>query len=135
MLNSHQVLTLLATALGSGVGVSLLVAAGKKFGFVKSLAHELVMATSLIAGAAQYVIQFHSNLPTSVLGVSTLSVYGFSQLVYKNSSRLNSFLGKVYGGNSQPASQTTASETPAASESAATSEQPAANAEGNVLAV
>lgn len=96
-IDSHQIITLLSVALGGGAGVSVLVAGLKKIGWVKNLTHELVVLTSVLAGAAQFVLQFHSKLPSSVLGVSTVSIYGFSQLVYKFSGRINQVLSGVYG--------------------------------------
>src|SRR5487761_1117312 len=118
-LTSHEIITLLSSALGGGVGGSLLGAGFKKFGWVKNLAHELVVLTSIAAGAAQFVLQFHSKMPSSVLGVSTVSIYGFSQLVYKFSGRLNSLLSRVYGNNGSVA--TAANQTPEVSSTAAVS--------------
>lgn len=100
-LTTHTILVLLGSVLGGGVGVSLVAQAVKKLGKMESekLIHTLVVAVSLISGAAQYVLQYHSKLPTAFLGISTASIYGFSQLVFKGSKYANEFLGKVYTSN------------------------------------
>lgn len=126
-LTSHEIITLLSTALGGGAGVSLLIAGLKKVGWVDKLAHEMVVLTSVLAGAAQFVLQFHSKMPSSVLGVSTVSIYGFSQLVYKFSGRANQLLSRVYAGKGPVSTSETQVVTPTvqtSSETAATNDAP-----------
>ena len=125
-LSTHEILVLLGSVLGGGVGVSLVAQFVKKTAKMQSthLIHAFVVAISVIGAAAQYVMQYHSKLPSSFLGVSSVSIYGFSQLLYRGSKSANAFLGKVYASNASGSAKaetpvvTTATETTSASNDA-----------------
>ena len=126
--STHEIYVLIASLFAGGVGVSLVAQFIKKVAKMQTdhLIHLMVLGVTGIAAAAQYIIQYHSKLPASVLGVSTASIYGFSQLVFKYSKYTNGFLSKVYSKETGTTTETT-SAAPVASvsePSAATSDTP-----------
>jgi len=126
-LSTHEILVLLGSVLGGGVAVSLLAQAVKKSGLVKDLVHIFVVALSAIGAVAQYLVQYHSKLPVTFLGISGASIYGVSQLVYNWSKTANGFLAKAYGSNSSTTvtgTTTTTATAPIAPAAASDEEQP-----------
>lgn len=131
-LSTHEILVLLGSVLGGGVGVSLVAQFVKKTAKMQSthLIHAFVVAISVLGAAAQYVMQYHSKLPSSFLGVSSVSIYGFSQLLYRGSKTANAFLGKVYASNAsnQPTVSATVGSTATVSLTSQTTSNDAAEA-------
>ena len=97
-------LPFLATLLGGGVAVSLIAQAAKKaFGLNSGhVIHLMVVALSVVAAVAQYVLQA-KNLPASVLGLNVSTVYAASQFAYNESGYLKTLLGRVNISLSDPA--------------------------------
>lgn len=89
-------LPLLATLFGGGVAVTLIAQAVKKvFGLNSAhVIHLMVMAVSVAAAVAQYLLQ-NKNLPVEVLGLSSGFVYAVSQAVYKEAGYISDFLSRV----------------------------------------
>lgn len=98
--------------IGIGGGVVIVSQLIKKlFGLNSShVIHLMVVAVSIVAAAAQYVLQL-KNVPVEVLGISSASIYGLSQGVYKEAKYVSDFLGKVNAYNS---SQNTSAQADAA---------------------
>lgn len=95
--NGHQILVILASLLGGGVGVSLFAQLLKKVFKMKTNAviHTMVIAISVIASVAQYILQLKSQLPPVILGISLTSIYGISQVVFKYSQYAGHFFNDV----------------------------------------
>ena len=106
-------LPFVATLLGGGVAVTLIAQAIKRiFGLSSGhVIHLMVVAISLVAAAAQYVLQA-KQLPLEVLGISGTTIYGVSQFVYNESGYLKNLVGRVQI-NLAPATVPLASATPA----------------------
>lgn len=88
----------LGLAIGGGaVLVPLLAQAFKKvFGLESGVViHTMVLALGVILAGAQYVMQVHGQLPIALPGVSALTMYGVSQLVYKYAGYSKDILGRV----------------------------------------
>lgn len=116
-INGHQIIVLLLTLLGGGVGVSI-VAQGLKKLFklnVNSVIRTMVAAASAVAAGAQYAVTLKSKVPPEILGVTATTIYGASQLVFQYSKDFSGFMAKVqaFDAAQKPAAaSTTAVETP-----------------------
>lgn len=104
---THSLVVVLGTLLAGGVGVHLAANILKKFFGLKSssVIHTLVLALAAVASGMQYFWQIHSSLPPVILGISTTTVYGFSQIIYRYSGYTSDFLGKVKAYNDSIAPQ------------------------------
>jgi len=99
--------------LGSGVLVTLVAQALKKLPKLEreEVIHTMVVVLSVAAAVAQYVFQIKGQLPLKFLGVSTLTIFGVSQIVYKYAGYGLNFLSRV---QIVDGSQTSASQADAA---------------------
>lgn len=100
----NHVLPFLGVLLGGGVGVALASQAIKKAAGLNSghVIHLMVAGVSVVAAVAQYVLQL-KNVPVEVLGISFASIYGFSQVAYKESGYIKDFLGRIQIADANPA--------------------------------
>lgn len=117
---THNLLLTLGTLLAGGIGVHLVANLLKRLFGLKSssVIHTMVLALAAVASGMQYFWQLHSNLPPVVLGISTTTVYGFSQIIYRYAGYASDFLGKVnaYQASVAPASQAPVSMPPVPAE-------------------
>jgi hypothetical protein len=109
-LDNETLLKLLAVMISGGVGVSLVAQFLKKQLGLKTNAviHTVVLVLASLAAFAQYFQQIHSQLAPSILGISTATIYGISQLVFKYASYGSAFVSKVnaYNQGQSPATST-----------------------------
>jgi hypothetical protein len=96
VLNGHEIIILLSVFFGGGVGVAIAAYLFKVvFGLQSSkVIHTMVVALTVVAAGAQYLLSL-KNIPPTVLGVSSTAIYGVSQLVYKGVKAANVFLSEV----------------------------------------
>jgi hypothetical protein len=122
-----NVMPFILSLLGGGVLVVLL-AQGIKRVFGMNSEHAIHIMVALVSGAAalaQYILNFR-GLPVEVLGVSSTSIYGISQFVYKESKYVSDLLSRVQAANKSNSSAAPAVATPAVSAPGeATTGQPA----------
>jgi hypothetical protein len=112
---TNQLITLLTTLLGGGVGITFIAHATRKYAKIEGkVLHTLVVALSVGAGVLQYIYQFHSSLPPAILGVSVPALYGYSQLLYKYVGYLKKYSSKFQLVNTSTTGITTADSTPVA---------------------
>jgi hypothetical protein len=95
---------------GSGVGLVAIAQVFKKtlrrFGVDSdAVIHTVVIALAAALGALQYFQEFHAQLPASVLGVSTVTIYGFSQMIFKYGTYALNFLNRVSAYNQSQAAK------------------------------
>jgi hypothetical protein len=95
-----NILPFVMSLLAGGVGVVLLAQGIKRvFGMNSEHAiHAMVLLVSAAAAIAQYILNFR-GLPVEVLGVSSASIYGISQAVYKESKYAIDLLNRVQAAN------------------------------------
>jgi hypothetical protein len=111
-----NVMPFILSLLGGGVLVVLL-AQGIKRVFGMNSEHAIHIMVLLVSGAAaiaQYILNFR-GLPVEVLGVSSASIYGISQAVYKESKYAIDLLNRVQAANKSNSSAAPAVATPAVS--------------------
>lgn len=94
VLTTHEILVLLGGIFGGGVAATLVAQLLKKLFRLKvsSAIHIMATAVAGIAAGAQYIISIKSKIPPEILGISGPAIYGWSQLVYKNSKYTKGFL-------------------------------------------
>ncbi len=95
-----NVMPFILSLFGGGVLVVLL-AQGIKRVFGMNSEHAIHIMVLLVSGAAalaQYILNFR-GLPVEVLGVSSASIYGISQAVYKESKYAIDLLNRVQAAN------------------------------------
>src|SRR5947209_20350110 len=87
------------------LALPLLAQALKKFPRLNigAVIHTLVVLLAALMALAQYAIQLHGKPSLFVPGISTLSIYGLSQLVYKYGKYAQPLLDKASASFSKPA--------------------------------
>jgi hypothetical protein len=98
VLDNETILKLLGVMIASGFGVSLVAQFLKKNLGLKTsntVMHTLVVALACVAAFAQYFEQIHSQLAPTILGISSATIYGVSQMVFKYASYGTSFVNKI----------------------------------------
>jgi uncharacterized membrane protein YuzA (DUF378 family) len=109
-ITSSLLATLLGLTVGGGLAVNLVALLCKRwFGLESdSVLHTLVLALSGLAGVAEYLLVLNAQLPPQVLGVTSTSIYGFSQAIFKYAKVAGKFFEEVRAYNQSKTATATA---------------------------